>query len=60
MSGHYASDKLSDIEKLESEIKGLYGEMGVKYDDWCKIEKNRILSPYVVSDSSRLRQMLLY
>ena len=58
-SGHYASDKLSDIEKMESEIKGLYGEMGVKYDDWCKTEKDRILSSYIVSDSSRFRQMLL-
>lgn len=58
-SGHYASDKLSDIEKLESEIKGLYGEMGIKYDDWCEKEKCRILSPYVVSDSNRIRQMLL-
>ena len=58
-SGHYAADKVSDIEKLESEIKGLYGEMGIKYDDWCEKEKNRILSPYVVSDSNRIRQMLL-
>lgn len=58
-SGHYASDKLSDIEKLESEIKGLYGEMGVKYDGWCETEKNRILAPYVVSDGNRIRQILL-
>lgn len=58
-SGHYATDKLSDINKLESEIKGLYGEMGVKYDNWCETEKNRILFPHIVPDSSRHRQMLL-
>jgi len=58
-SGHYAVDKVSDIEKLELEIKRLYGEMEIKYDGWCDKEKSRILSPYVVSDSDRIRQMLL-
>jgi hypothetical protein len=58
-SGHYAVDKVSDIERLELEIKRLYGEMEIKYDGWCDKEKSRILSPYVVSDSDRIRQMLL-
>lgn len=58
-SGHYSIDKISDIDKLEAEIKGLYGEMGIKYDDWCEKEKSRILSPYVVSDSNRIRQMVI-
>ena len=58
-SGHYAVDRLSDIEKLESEIIRLYVEMEIKYDGWCDKEKSRILSPYVVSDSDRFRQMLL-
>ena len=58
-SGHYAANKLPDIEKLESEIKGLYGEMETKYDGWCGNEKSRILSPYIVSDGDRIRQMLL-
>lgn len=58
-SGHFAEDKASEIEKLETEIKGLYSQMYQKYDNWCENEKIRILSPYIVSDSNRMRQILL-
>lgn len=58
-SAYFSNEKLSDIEKAEIEIRKLYDEASLKYDNWCELQKDKLLKPLTVSSNVRIRQIVL-
>jgi len=56
-SGHLSDEASSILDPIEAEIKFLYKELNIKYDDYCKKLLDTTLAKYVVTPRQRKIQI---
>lgn len=58
-SAYFKPERRAEIEAREKLIIGMYNEKGDSYNNWCENEKDKLLSPYLVSKAKQIRQICL-